>query len=477
VPYAGYQKLTIPKSGSYTIVAQGGQGGASSYAGGYGCKLTASFTLNGGDILWIGVGHAGASGHTQSNDWCSAGGGGATFVAVGSSISTSTILICAAGGIGARENRFGDGTAGASSSANGTSGAGFTSFKSVSINGSYGGYANYFSYGGFGGGTASDDSYGPAGSYDAMYSLSPNSYVDASGTSVSRANQGDNRWPSAGYVTVAKAGTVVIPTVLYVMTTFTFSSPITAGSYTNGAAPTRVEMFGPSTAELQTYYNSNNSTLASMLSAGTYFSVPYAGYQKLTIPQTGTYTIIAQGGHGGVSSYAGGYGCKLTASFTLNGGDILWIAVGHSGANGHTTASDWCSAGGGGATFVAVGPNVSTSTILLCAAGGIGARENRIGDGTAGVSSSANGTSGAGFTSFKAVTINGSYGGYANYFSYGGFGGGSASDDTYGPAGSYDGMYSFSPNSYVDSSGTSVSRANQGDYRWPNAGYVTITKN
>lgn len=272
----------------------------------------------------------------------------------------------------------------------------------------------------------------------------------------------------------------VLPPVIasgsFSFTTYTFSSPINAGYYQSGVNASRAEMFGPTSAQLQSYYNSTDASLASLLSAGVYFTVPYNGYQRFVIPTTGNYTIKAQGGCGGQAITAGARGCNITATFALTQGDVLWIAVGQSGTITHTTNSDWCSAGGGGATFVAKGSVLTSTTCLICAAGGQGAAENRFGGGAPGISSSANGSSGGGFNSFKSQSINGSYGGYAGYYSYGGFGGGSASDDSTGYAGGYDALYSSGPNSFVDASGTSVTRINVGDNRLTSPGYVTITK-
>lgn len=261
----------------------------------------------------------------------------------------------------------------------------------------------------------------------------------------------------------------------FTFTTFTFSSPINAGTYQSGINASRAELLGPTSAQLQTYYNSNNATLASMLSAGTYFTVPYNGYQRFVIPSTGNYIINAQGGCGGQAIVAGARGVNITATFALTQGDVIWMAIGHSGTTTHTDNADWCSAGGGGATFVAKGSALASSVCLLCAAGGQGAWEPLRNSSSPVASSSANGTSGAGFTSFKNQTINGGYGGYAGYYGYGGFGGGGASDDGSGPCGGYDALQTTSANSWVDASGTTVTRINAGDNRLTLPGYVTIT--
>ncbi len=51
-----------------------------------------------------------------------------------------------------------------------------------------------------------------------------------------------------------------------------------------------------------------------------------------TVPSTGSYRIVAFGAQGGASgSTAGGDGAAIGGVFTLNGGDVLQIAVGGQG--------------------------------------------------------------------------------------------------------------------------------------------------
>ena len=269
---------------------------------------------------------------------------------------------------------------------------------------------------------------------------------------------------------------------LFDFSSATFSSPIQSTVFSSSAAIGACG-YGPTQAQLQTYYNTSNPTLAALLTTNIYFKVPYNGYQWFIVPETGSYQIIAQGGQGGSNTISGAKGCKLTATFSLTQGDILWIAVGHSGGSGHTTTNDRCSAAGGGCTIVAKAPNTGGTTLsnittcLMCAAGGKGPQEPRFGPPVPTASSSANGTGGGGFTSyFKAGSNNGGYGGYGGLYAYGGFGGGTASDDSTGNAGGYDAYFSASPNSYIDSTGSSIIRIDAGDSLYPNAGYVTITK-
>lgn len=272
------------------------------------------------------------------------------------------------------------------------------------------------------------------------------------------------------------------PAGLFSFTTATFRSPINAGVFSTSPTADGTAL-GPTSAALQTYYNTNSAVLASLLTSNVYFKIQFNGYQYFTIPSDGTYTIIAQGGAGGTSgAYPGKPGCKLQANFVLTQGTVLWIGVGQSGDTGHTTTSDWCSAGGGGATMIGYAPAYSTAVLanmtgcLMCAAGGLGAKEARWGS-TPAASSSANGTTGTAFTSnFKGNSNNGGYGGYGGYFTRGGFGGGNGTDDAEGYAGGYDAYFSSTPNSFILGSGTSVVRTNVGDATHPSPGYVTITK-
>lgn len=288
-----------------------------------------------------------------------------------------------------------------------------------------------------------------------------------------------NKIKGLGYINIVPA---VATDSLFSFTTATFYSPLTAGNYSSSAS-LATWCYGPTSAECLSYYQSISSPLYSLLNVNTYMKVPYNGYQWFTVPSTGNYTIIAQGGNGGATNVAGRNGCKITATFALTKGDILWITVGQAGSTGNAGSSDYCSAGGGGATFVCYAPSNGGTTLsnvtkcLICAAGGLGAREARFGSTRPAASSSANGSSGTAFTSnFKNANLNGAAGGYGGYYAKGGFGGGTGTDDSWGSAGGYDGLFSSVPNSFVDASGVSVNRVDDGDYRWSSGGYVTITK-
>ena len=193
---AGYIYFTIPETGTWRIKSQGGSGGPTDKPSVVGSAVQGDFTLNSGDVLWITIGGAGASGNSGSLDFAGGAGGGFTVVAKSSSGSSTfssgdmTALLVAAGGLGQREGRFGT-PASASSSADGTGGTGFnTNWKNQNIPGGGSGFGGQTTYGGFGGGTGTDDGFGGAGSYDDLYAAAPNSFVNASAANIVRENTG-----------------------------------------------------------------------------------------------------------------------------------------------------------------------------------------------------------------------------------------------------------------------------------------------
>jgi len=86
---------TITESGAYLITAYGGQGGSTSGgSGGMGAEAAGEFLRQAGDVLNILVAGAGTS-HGY------AGSGGGSFVSLGDTLATSTLLVAAGGGGGA----------------------------------------------------------------------------------------------------------------------------------------------------------------------------------------------------------------------------------------------------------------------------------------------------------------------------------------------------------------------------------------
>jgi hypothetical protein len=93
---------TVPKTGTYQIVAYGAQGGSCAllegvFAGGLGAEIGGNFILTKGEMLQIAVGGAG-------EDRCGGGGGGGSFV-VGP--GTTPLVIAGGGGGASQDGLFG----------------------------------------------------------------------------------------------------------------------------------------------------------------------------------------------------------------------------------------------------------------------------------------------------------------------------------------------------------------------------------
>ena len=92
----GIQQWTVPSTGSYSFEVVGAHGaastGASNTRGGRSVKITATKTLSSGTVLYIVVGQAG------QGDASHGGGGGASFVNVGSRDATTNLLVAGGGG-------------------------------------------------------------------------------------------------------------------------------------------------------------------------------------------------------------------------------------------------------------------------------------------------------------------------------------------------------------------------------------------
>jgi hypothetical protein len=252
---------------------------------------------------------------------------------------------------------------------------------------------------------------------------------------------------------------------------YTYTSPITVSSSRSTSGPNdSTPVSGQSAAEIYGYFNSTSQTGAyDTMVTGTYIKIPgAAGYIYFTIPDTGTWRIKAQGGSGGYTNKPTVVGSAVQGDFTLNSGDVLWITIGGAGAYGNAGSSDLAGGAGGGFSVVAKSSSGSSTfssgdmTALLVAAGGLGQPEGRWGN-YAPASSSADGTGGTGFTtSWKGQSINGTGAGFGGQTTYGGFGGGTGTDDSNGSAGGYDGLFSSSPNSYVNPIASNIVRENTG---------------
>lgn len=128
-----------------------------------------------------------------------------------------------------------------------------------------------------------------------------------------------------------------------------------------------------------------------------------------TIPYTGNYTLTAYGAKGADynSTYVGGNGGSVTATYWLEQGDVITVypgtagngltgGINGNGANGGTSSSD-LGRGGGAATQIYLTRN-GVRTLLITAGGGGGANEGNSGGsgGTGGGANTAAGSNGVG---------------------------------------------------------------------------------
>lgn len=132
-------------------------------------------------------------------------------------------------------------------------------------------------------------------------------------------------------------------------------------TFTNAGATGRN---GPTEAQLIAEYNGTN--LQGLVTPGW-----KAGFQKWTVPASGSYWIEAVGARGGNSANEqGGCGAFIRGKFTLVQGQELNIVVGQHG--GDNSIDDRAGSGGGG-TFVIADTN---NTPLVVAGGGGGVANN-----------------------------------------------------------------------------------------------------
>lgn len=114
----GYQQFVIPTTGTYRILCTGARGGnntIASWQGGYGALVGANFALTAGTQLIIAVGQ------TPSGFGYTAGGGGASWVSIGTAWNSLSSLLLVGGGGGGAGDSGGTGR-NASSTNDGTSG-------------------------------------------------------------------------------------------------------------------------------------------------------------------------------------------------------------------------------------------------------------------------------------------------------------------------------------------------------------------
>ena len=207
------------------------------------------------------------------------------------------------------------------------------------------------------------------------------------------------------------------PNFLFAFTSHTFTPGTSAGS--------RV---GPTLSALQNAY-AGTTWISGYFSQGS-----YQGYQRWTVPATGTYTIDAGGGAGGDgtavynsslnTAAALTYGARIQGTFSLTEGDVLEMVIGSKG--GSSGGPHGNENGGGGGTFI---KNHTTNTLLLVAGGAGGVPSRTYGTNCTRTVSVGHGQAGNAPgsvpTCYSAVSIrSGGYGGYTAGTYMGGAGGG-----------------------------------------------------
>lgn len=165
-----------------------------------------------------------------------------------------------------------------------------------------------------------------------------------------------NATDGAGNVTTS--GTLTIPTIPYVFTSFTFTN---AG--VNGRT-------GPSLAQVQSAYSATSWTQNTQ-----YLNMSTTGIQQWVVPQTATYRIQTTGAAGGraCDNPIWGYGASMRGDFSLTAGQVVNILVGQGGIGASNNGTSMAAGGGGG---TAVWLQSSNTEPLIVAGGGAGGTDS-----------------------------------------------------------------------------------------------------
>ena len=152
-----------------------------------------------------------------------------------------------------------------------------------------------------------------------------------------------------------------------------------------------------------------------------YFNIQTQGIQEWTVPQDGTYRIVASGAAGGTNGFGrGGYGATITVDVSLTQGQILAIVAGQMGTGNNLSTNYNSGTGGGGGTFVY---EKSSVTYYVAVGGGGGSKTSN-----SNLNSDTDDADGK-YNTTDGTTING----YANrYTSAGGTSGSGGNNSTRG---------------------------------------------
>jgi len=206
----------------------------------------------------------------------------------------------------------------------------------------------------------------------------------------------------------------ILSSGLFAFTNYTFLPIVSLGSTT-----------GPTLGQMQSAY-AGTPWISSYFGLGS-----YQGYQRWTVPKTGTYTIEAggaAGGGGSGSSTSQCYGAKIIGNFSLTSGDILEMVIGVAGGNNGGAHGN--ENGGGGGTFI---KNITTGALMIVAGGSGGSASTTYASGCPQYVTDQQGQSGnsggypsvcASYSGYYPGTPSSGYGGNAAGSYYGGAGGG-----------------------------------------------------
>lgn len=202
---------------------------------------------------------------------------------------------------------------------------------------------------------------------------------------------------------------VATATRLYQFSSHTFTSSMSGGY-----------RYGPTVAQARSTYSTAWDENTS------YFSTPFDGIQRWTVPASGIYRFTVAGAKGGAFSNnesagsinGGGRGAIIVSDIALVSGDVIYIVSGRRGGN---YSGGQCGGGGGG-SFVSKGAPYENSTLLIAAGGGGGGGNS----GSVSLMDAQVGTSGGGW----GAGSNGSGGIYGSGSESGSSGGGWLSSGT-----------------------------------------------